>query len=212
MAITRKDIWTAADELDAEGVKPTLAAVRKRVGSGSYTTIHGVMTEWKANRLQTARGRSEPPPEAITERMAMLAGELWNLARSEAEAQLASERQRIEGERVELSEQIHEATDLADKLTQDNEALTIELAKLRPIRAQLAETQKDLKAVRRKAADDLHRATEKANAKDSEAIDARKAEREALQRAAKLEGQVETLQVQLAELTSSLRPIKGGKQ
>ena len=39
MAITREQIWNAADEIDAAGQNPTLAAVRKAVGGGSFTTI-----------------------------------------------------------------------------------------------------------------------------------------------------------------------------
>ncbi|KLD29517.1 KrfA, partial [Xanthomonas perforans] len=39
MAITKDQIWKIADQLDADGVKPTLSAVRKKLGSGSYTTI-----------------------------------------------------------------------------------------------------------------------------------------------------------------------------
>lgn len=34
MAITRESIWTAADQLDAEGDRPTLAAIRKKLGEG----------------------------------------------------------------------------------------------------------------------------------------------------------------------------------
>lgn len=34
MAITRESIWTAADQLDAEGDRPTLAAIRKKLGGG----------------------------------------------------------------------------------------------------------------------------------------------------------------------------------
>ena len=32
MALTKEMIWKAADELDADGTKPTLANVRKRLG------------------------------------------------------------------------------------------------------------------------------------------------------------------------------------
>ena len=39
MAITTEQIWSAADALDAAGQSPTLAAVRKAVGGGSFTTI-----------------------------------------------------------------------------------------------------------------------------------------------------------------------------
>ena len=47
MALTKQDIWRCADELDAEGIRPTLAAVRKKLGSGSFTTISDAMAEWK---------------------------------------------------------------------------------------------------------------------------------------------------------------------
>ena len=48
MAITKQDILAVADALDAEGVKPTLAAVRKKLGGGSFSTISEAMKEWKA--------------------------------------------------------------------------------------------------------------------------------------------------------------------
>ena len=32
MAISKEQVWAAADELDANGQKPTLAAVRKAIG------------------------------------------------------------------------------------------------------------------------------------------------------------------------------------
>jgi len=34
-AITREAIWEAADELEGEGVKPTLNAVRKKLGAAA---------------------------------------------------------------------------------------------------------------------------------------------------------------------------------
>lgn len=39
MAITKEQIFMVADELDANGQNPTLAAVRKRVGGGSYAML-----------------------------------------------------------------------------------------------------------------------------------------------------------------------------
>ncbi len=39
MAISKKSIFDAADALDAAGQRPTLAALRKAVGGGSFTTI-----------------------------------------------------------------------------------------------------------------------------------------------------------------------------
>ena len=43
MAVTREQIFAVADELDAAGQKPTLAAVRKALGGGSFTTISEAM-------------------------------------------------------------------------------------------------------------------------------------------------------------------------
>jgi len=47
------------------------------------------------------------------------------------------------------------------------------------------------------SAQEIHRAVTRANEKDSEAIEARKSERQALDRAARAEGQVEALEKQL---------------
>ena len=46
MAITKKSIFDAADALDAGGQRPTLVAIRKAVGGGTFTTISEVMKEW----------------------------------------------------------------------------------------------------------------------------------------------------------------------
>ena len=50
MAITKKAIFDAADVLDAGGQRPTLAALRKAVGGGSFTTISEAMKEWWAGQ------------------------------------------------------------------------------------------------------------------------------------------------------------------
>lgn len=43
MAITTLDIHAAADKIAAQGVAPTLAAVRSALGGGSFTTIERAM-------------------------------------------------------------------------------------------------------------------------------------------------------------------------
>lgn len=48
MAISKEQIFAVADELDAAGQNPTLANVRKQLGSGSFTTISEAMNEWRA--------------------------------------------------------------------------------------------------------------------------------------------------------------------
>ena len=60
MAISKDQIFAAADELDAAGQSPTRAAVRKALGGGSFTTISEGMTDWKARKAakETQIGRA----------------------------------------------------------------------------------------------------------------------------------------------------------
>ena len=51
MAIDKQQIFKAANELDLTGHSPTLAAVRKVLGGGSFTTISEAMNEWRATKL-----------------------------------------------------------------------------------------------------------------------------------------------------------------
>ncbi|MGC8733093.1 MAG: DNA-binding protein [Halothiobacillaceae bacterium] len=75
MALTRGDIWAAADRLDAEGKVPTLAAVRKALGSGSFTTISKAMREWHQRRKEKADKVQEAgpvPPDMDEDRAAFM--------------------------------------------------------------------------------------------------------------------------------------------
>ena len=69
MAITAEQIFAVADELDAAGQNPTLAAVRKILGGGSFTTISEAMTEWKARKAAKETPLREPAPTMLAERL-----------------------------------------------------------------------------------------------------------------------------------------------
>jgi hypothetical protein len=84
MAITREQVFEAADQIVAAGGTPTLAEVRKHLGGGSYTTISEAMKEWRA----TVRARTvvapqpirDPVPAAICDRFAEAAQDVWTTA------------------------------------------------------------------------------------------------------------------------------------
>ncbi len=40
LGISEEQVFTAAKELSEEGIAPTVQAVRKRIGSGSFSTIN----------------------------------------------------------------------------------------------------------------------------------------------------------------------------
>jgi len=45
--VTKDDIFTAAHEISLNREKPTLAAIRKKLGAGSQSTIHKYLKEWQ---------------------------------------------------------------------------------------------------------------------------------------------------------------------
>lgn len=140
MAITKEQIWAAAEELDAAGLNPTLAAVRKAVGSGSYTTIQEAMTEWKARRAAKAPNAADPAPPAITERLTELGAQIWAVAQDIANARLSADREALAIEREQLESARREATDLADSLSAELEEARARIAGLEISEAEIRTT------------------------------------------------------------------------
>ncbi len=117
MAITKEQIHSAADELDAAGKSPTLAEVRKLVGGGSFTTISEAMTEWKARRSAQPSVIRDPAPPAVVEKLTEFGAEVWAAAMELANTRLATEREALDGARGEMEAARAEAAELADQLT-----------------------------------------------------------------------------------------------
>jgi predicted phage tail protein len=113
---TKEQIWTAADELAAEGKKATLQAVRERLGSGSYTDISAAMQTWRSSKQVGTAPIREPAPAAIAERLGEFGGEIWVAALELANGRLAAEREALEQARQEAEQTRQEAADLADQL------------------------------------------------------------------------------------------------
>lgn len=78
MAITRKQIYTIANTLNSQGVRPTLAAVRRMLGAGSFTTISEALNEWKMTQsADTEKQSQEAIPEFLMERLQTFGSALW---------------------------------------------------------------------------------------------------------------------------------------
>jgi hypothetical protein len=139
---TIEAIWQAADALEAEGIRPTLAAVRNKVGGGSFTTITNAMGEWRKRRQQEALAPAEPLPDEIGQhldeigqrlgdigqQLRAFGSEVWAKARALADEQLVGLRQRLEAEKAEINDRMTEAVQLADQLTEEAEGLRRQLA------------------------------------------------------------------------------------
>lgn len=78
--ITKEVIWAAADQLEANGIYPSWAAVRKAVGGGSYTTIGAAMEDRKRLPRVEPAGGGIPMPNVLSERFGALGEEVWAAA------------------------------------------------------------------------------------------------------------------------------------
>ncbi|QXC16638.1 DNA-binding protein [Citrobacter braakii] len=120
MAITEEQIMRAADELNQEGQNPTLSRVRKKLGGGSFTTISEVMIKWRAQKARSVQAQ-EPPPQTVTDRLAVFGDDIWALALEIADAGFAGEREALEKSRRETETARTEAAALADQLASELE-------------------------------------------------------------------------------------------
>lgn len=109
MAITKQDTWAAADALEASGLPATLAAVRERLGGGSFSTIQPFMSEWREQNTRKAT-TIVPMPADLQERVKQLGDHVWAAASASADRQLHIEREALcsardafEADRAELA-------------------------------------------------------------------------------------------------------------
>lgn len=145
MAVTKAQIFEAADSITAAGQTPTLEAVRKRTG-GSYTTISPALNEWKTGQATAGGPLREPAPQAVSDRMGMLGAEVWAVALDLANTRLAAEREGLEKARAELESGRDEAAELADKLANEVETLQSSLALVEAAEAGLLNEVGELRA------------------------------------------------------------------
>lgn len=133
---TQERVFQAADELLAQGVKPSQQLIREKIGRGSATTIHRALNEWWHNlgrRLVRHEEDSGDIPAPV--RLAFI--ELWQIACKQANllqkqqndaisASANSERQALQDEKnrfieraEKLSEQLSTAYERIDKLQEE---------------------------------------------------------------------------------------------
>ena len=189
MAITKQVIFDAADALDAGGQRPTLAALRKAVGGGSFTTISEAMKEYWAFRALREAPVLEPAPAVVGDRLSEVAGEIWALALQVANERLAAEREAFDAARVQAEQEKQEAVELADAVTAELETLQGKFSVLeegeRTARQEAVTQREQLAASRERAAtaearaaeierraDDLNAELARVNAQNAELVSA----------------------------------------
>jgi chromosome segregation ATPase len=123
MAITKEQVFQAAQNLNTAGQNPTLAAVRKALGGGSYSTITQYMAEWRNANDNEIKPDLEPAPDTVTNKIATMAAQIWITALDTANNRYAAEKETMYIAEEQLRQQLMDATALADELTTEIEEL-----------------------------------------------------------------------------------------
>ncbi len=146
--VQQEDVWSAADALIGEGLRPTIERVRQKMGRGSPNTVSPMLEAWFATlgpRLALgAKAEEGGPPVAV--RQAMV--KIWEVALSSAQQQvtesLEQARQSLENDRYTLSiretELVHQAEVLNERLVASDLALMEAKNQLANLNARLDET------------------------------------------------------------------------
>ncbi|CAJ0902715.1 Chromosome partition protein Smc [Ralstonia sp. LMG 32965] len=155
--ITEELICKAAEQLAAEGMRPTNETVRELLAKwtntkgGSYATIGPVLRAWKARRkaAESAEPVREAAPQVVLDKVQGWAAEMWGVALELANGRLASERESLEKVRLELEAETAEALGLAEKREDERDEARRQAVELG---AQLGAAQADITAQTERAA------------------------------------------------------------
>ena len=96
MALTIQQVHNTADQLQGQGIKPTLAEVRKALGGGSFTTISDAMQSWKREQKEEQELQQVELPSSVAERLQTLGADMWQTAIDIANDRLVKEREALE--------------------------------------------------------------------------------------------------------------------
>ena len=136
MAITKEDVFAAADQVAAEGGNPSQINVRKRLGSGSHTTIGQYLVEWRAKQeaIRVSNMLRTAAPQELIDRFGEMANEIWRLAIQLAENRTQTEHKSWQAEIKKKSEMaLQDAANHNEKLRTEidtlKEALMVQTAK-----------------------------------------------------------------------------------
>jgi hypothetical protein len=130
MAINKEQVFAVADKMFSEGTAPTLISIRKEIGSGSFSTISGMLAEWKS---ASRKGDAVPDvdlPEELRDAVDAAGARIWAFALKLAQddAQLTKDESR---ELVQLATDTRdEALQLATDLQVENDRMIDQVFRL----------------------------------------------------------------------------------
>lgn len=129
MAITTQDIHATADQLQADGINPTLANIRSELGGGSFTTISEAMKSWRQQHEQQTQLKQVEIPSHLNERLQAFGGALWETSLDIADDRLNKEREALELIKKQSQQEVDEYAESVKLLEDENKDLLQQLDK-----------------------------------------------------------------------------------
>ncbi len=152
--VQQADIWAAADELIAEGLRPTIERVRQKMGRGSPNTVSPMLDAWFASLgARLAVNQNITDIDAIPPLVYQSMEKLWEMAlvnaRKEAALQTARIQASLEEKGVALASQaaaLARREQLqAERMAANEEALVASRMQVEELRAQSAHFRQSVK-------------------------------------------------------------------
>jgi len=126
VALTIQQVHNTADQLQEQGIKPTLAEVRKALGGGSFTTISEAMKSWRQDNKEEQLRQVELP-SGITERLQTLGADVWQTAVDIANDRLVKDREALESIKAKAQAETDEAQEAVKTLEGEQADLLVQL-------------------------------------------------------------------------------------
>lgn len=129
MALTTEQIHKVADQLQADGINPTLANIRAELGGGSFTTISEAMKSWRQEHEQQTQLKQVEIPSHLNERLQAFGGALWETSLDIADDRLNKEREALELIKKQSQQEVDEYAESVKLLEDENKDLLQQLDK-----------------------------------------------------------------------------------
>lgn len=144
MAITKEQVFDAADSLEQMGTEPTYLHVRMHLGSGSFSTIQKYLRQWKETRGDAGGVVSESDvPEVLLSAARGFARDAWRVAQSSIARKTAALREELEQQNISAVQDAEAASRMVDTLQAKLEELRAthadDTSQIATLREQLAE-------------------------------------------------------------------------
>lgn len=118
--ISKAQVFNAADAISAAGQNPTVAGVRAKIGTGSFTTITAFLREWKEQALNQEADEALDVPEEVTQALGRAAEIVWKAANEHFARELAALRKAADEHALAYMAEAQEAADEINRLEREN--------------------------------------------------------------------------------------------